>query len=183
MADALLVTGAALNFGGILIALLGLFVESRERRWPLLARNRRAIRSWLRRQWRRWFPRAAPSVSVSTRTDRGGRRRSGIGVVAMQRPVDPDASLPEILDALQHNMRELVLSSERKQDWQRKRESRRQSRRIEGLSHRLDDLREERGQEALRERRIAARSLRTAAWGLVIALLGTGLGCVGALLS
>jgi hypothetical protein len=92
--------------------------------------------------------------------------------------VDPETPPPVIVEALQHDMRDLVRFSEQGQDWERQR----QSQRIEAVSRRVDLLREQQRQAGLDER-LVARSLRIAAWGLVIPLLGTGISSIAALLS
>lgn len=176
MTDVLDTLGSVLNIGGILVALFGLLVESRQRRWSVLGERGEKVAHWLRRIWRKVRRTQPHSVHV---TGTGiGVAIGGTGFVTVLRPVNPEDPLPVVLEALQHNMRELVRSSESKQEWHRER----MSQGIEVLSKRIAATGARMVEEAEKDKVIAARSLRLEVWGLAVALLGTGFSSLASLL-
>ena len=177
MTGALDTIGNLLNIGGILVALFGLILESRQRRWPVLGKRGQRLRHMAIRVWARL--RRKPPQVVAIGTAKGhGLALGGTAFGLALKPVNAEAPLSDLLDALQYNMREMLKSSEAKQDWLRER----QAERIEALKHRLDATNQRITDESSTEREIASRSLRLEVWGLAVALLGTGVSSVASLL-
>jgi hypothetical protein len=180
--------GSALNVAGILVAMAGLLTESRTRRWSLVgARGQRAVK-WIARIWSKLRRRPEPPPAQVTMTGTAGGRLGldGYAEAHWWPTVDPNASVAEVVDVLRADMRRLIATSEGKQEFQRKR----QTKRIDAVRDQASEV----GQrvaaldtrvtaEARAESQIASRSLRLEVWGLAVALTGTGLSSVASLLN
>lgn len=169
--------GNLLNIGGILVALAGLLLESRQRRWSVLGERGQEMRLWLGRAWRKVTGKPPRTIHVSGSAE-GRLQLDGIGFVTVQKPVNPNDPLPVVLEALQDNMREMVKSSEEQQKWHRER----LGERLEVLDRRIAATGERLAEEAEADSEIAARSLRLEVWGLAVALIGTGFSSLASLL-
>ena len=175
--DTLETIGNWLNVIGVVIALSGLVVETHRRRLPVLGERGQRAMARLKRAWRNMAIRE-PQRRVFSGSASGGYGYEGVAFGMMPQKVDPEDPVHVQIEAFQHNMREMLKSSEAQQALYRED----QSKQADALLRRIDRVSETMRHEAQAEKHITSRSVRVELWGVAVALLGTGLSAMAQLI-